>query len=247
MTDRDETFAKVAELIAPFNKKGVALDRSHHLRRRSRMGQPGGDGLRRLGRGRVRHPDHDEHAGRDRDGRPARRRGREAEERAAMTEALRNAMDPADEPPLGALGPRPLLQVRRADRRAPGPARHRRARSVRRSSWRRCSRRPARSSSGKETILLGTYNYMGMTFDPDVIAAGKKALDEFGSGTTGSRVLNGTYQGHQECEEALKDFYGTRPCHGLLDRLPGQSRPDLDHRRQGRLHHPRHRQPRLDL
>jgi 8-amino-7-oxononanoate synthase len=59
---------------------------------------------------------------------------------------------------------------------------------------------------GKETILLGTYNYMGMTFDPDVIEAGKKALDEFGSGTTGSRVLNGTYQGHKECEEALKDF-----------------------------------------
>src|SRR3546814_13539843 len=48
--------------------------------------------------------------------------------------------------------------------------------------------------SGKRTILLGTYNYMGMTFDPDVIAAGKKALDEYGSGTTGSRVLNGTYQ-----------------------------------------------------
>ena len=63
---------------------------------------------------------------------------------------------------------------------------------------------------GKETILLGTYNYMGMTFDPDVVAAGKKALDEFGSGTTGSRVLNGTYQGHKECEEALKEFYGTR-------------------------------------
>ena len=62
---------------------------------------------------------------------------------------------------------------------------------------------------GKETILLGTYNYMGMTFDPDVVAAGKKALDEFGSGTTGSRVLNGTYQGHREVEEALKEFYGT--------------------------------------
>ena len=46
---------------------------------------------------------------------------------------------------------------------------------------------------GKETILLGTYNYMGMTFDPDVIQAGKDALDEFGSGTNGSRVLNGTY------------------------------------------------------
>jgi len=63
---------------------------------------------------------------------------------------------------------------------------------------------------GKETILLGTYNYMGMTFDPDVVAAGKQALDDYGSGTTGSRVLNGTYQGHAECEAALRDFYGTR-------------------------------------
>ena len=61
--------------------------------------------------------------------------------------------------------------------------------------------------NGRRTILLGTYNYMGMTFDPDVIAAGKTALDEFGSGTTGSRVLNGTYQGHRECEAALRDFY----------------------------------------
>lgn len=61
--------------------------------------------------------------------------------------------------------------------------------------------------NGRETILLGTYNYMGMTFDEDVIAAGKDALDKFGAGTTGSRVLNGTYQGHKECEEALKEFY----------------------------------------
>ena len=62
--------------------------------------------------------------------------------------------------------------------------------------------------NGRDTILLGTYNYMGMTFDPDVIEAGKQALDNFGSGTTGSRVLNGTYQGHKECEEALREFYG---------------------------------------
>jgi glycine C-acetyltransferase/8-amino-7-oxononanoate synthase len=61
--------------------------------------------------------------------------------------------------------------------------------------------------NGRETILLGTYNYMGMTFDPDVIEAGKKALNEFGSGTTGSRVLNGTYVGHKAVEDALKDFY----------------------------------------
>ena len=61
--------------------------------------------------------------------------------------------------------------------------------------------------NGRDTILLGTYNYMGMTFDPDVIEAGKKALDDFGSGTTGSRVLNGTYAGHKAVEEALKEFY----------------------------------------
>ncbi|MGB5076999.1 MAG: aminotransferase class I/II-fold pyridoxal phosphate-dependent enzyme [Sphingorhabdus sp.] len=61
--------------------------------------------------------------------------------------------------------------------------------------------------NGKETILLGTYNYMGMTFDEDVIEAGKRALSEFGAGTTGSRVLNGTFQGHKECEDALKEFY----------------------------------------
>ena len=61
---------------------------------------------------------------------------------------------------------------------------------------------------GRHTILLGTYNYMGMTFDADVIAAGQAALRDFGAGTTGSRVLNGTYQTHTACEEALKDFYG---------------------------------------
>ncbi|WP_265587855.1 serine palmitoyltransferase [Sphingomicrobium arenosum] len=61
--------------------------------------------------------------------------------------------------------------------------------------------------NGRETILLGTYNYMDMTFDPDVIAAGKKALDEFGAGTTGSRVLNGTYAGHKDVEEALREFF----------------------------------------
>jgi len=61
--------------------------------------------------------------------------------------------------------------------------------------------------NGRETILLGTYNYMGMTFDADVIDAGKQALDDFGSGTTGSRVLNGTYAGHKAVEQALCEFY----------------------------------------
>src|SRR3546814_18269656 len=59
----------------------------------------------------------------------------------------------------------------------------------------------------RETILLGTYNYMGMTFDEDVIAAGKNALDKFGSGTTGRRVLNGTYKGHKEGQDAPQAYY----------------------------------------
>ena len=61
--------------------------------------------------------------------------------------------------------------------------------------------------NGKRTILLGTYNYMGMTFDSDVVSAGKQALEDYGSGTTGSRVLNGTYSGHRAVEAALCDFY----------------------------------------
>lgn len=63
---------------------------------------------------------------------------------------------------------------------------------------------------GRKTILMGTYNYMGMTFDPDVIAAGEAALRDFGAGTTGSRVLNGTYATHKDCEAALCEFYGTK-------------------------------------
>jgi len=86
--------------------------------------------------------------------------------------------------------------------------------------------------NGRETILLGTYNYMGMTFDPDVIAAGKQALDDFGAGTTGSRVLNGTYAGHKAVEQALKDFYamdhamvfstGYQANLGVISTLPGK-------------------------
>jgi glycine C-acetyltransferase/8-amino-7-oxononanoate synthase len=61
--------------------------------------------------------------------------------------------------------------------------------------------------NGRDTILLGTYNYMGMTFDPDVIEAGKRAMEDFGAGTTGSRVLNGTFRDHRDVELALREFY----------------------------------------
>jgi len=64
--------------------------------------------------------------------------------------------------------------------------------------------------NGKPTILVGTYNYMGMTFDPDVIQAGKDALDTYGTGTNGSRMANGTHAPHMDCEAALRDFYNMK-------------------------------------
>jgi 8-amino-7-oxononanoate synthase len=127
-----------------------------------------------------------------------------------VTEALRNPMDPADEPPPGHTTGRdlfskfdPLIAERQAllDTGVRDPFA---------IVMDEVHSPTLATIQGRKTILLGTYNYMGMTFDPDVVDAGKRALDEFGSGTTGSRVLNGTYQGHKECEEALKLFYGTR-------------------------------------
>ncbi len=65
---------------------------------------------------------------------------------------------------------------------------------------------------GRHTILAGTNNYMGMTFDEGAIEAAKAALDDFGTGTTGSRVLNGTYGGHKALEAAIADFYDMEHC-----------------------------------
>ncbi len=126
-----------------------------------------------------------------------------------MTEAARTPMDPADEVPLasssGDLFSKfdPLISERQAllDTGVRDPFA---------LVMEKVHSPTLATVKGRETILLGTYNYMGMTFDPDVIEAGKRALDAYGSGTTGSRVLNGTYQGHRECEEALKEYYGTR-------------------------------------
>lgn len=61
---------------------------------------------------------------------------------------------------------------------------------------------------GKPTIMAGTNNYLGLTFDPECIAAGKRALDESGTGTTGSRMANGNYASHAELEREIADFYG---------------------------------------
>src|SRR4051795_10167225 len=61
---------------------------------------------------------------------------------------------------------------------------------------------------GRETILAGTNNYMGITFDRDCIAAGQEALAVHGTGTTGSRIANGTYAIHRELERAFAEFLG---------------------------------------
>lgn len=65
---------------------------------------------------------------------------------------------------------------------------------------------------GHETILAGTNNYMGMTFNQEALAAAHDAIDQFGTGTTGSRVLNGTYNGHKELEAELARFFDRKHC-----------------------------------
>lgn len=61
---------------------------------------------------------------------------------------------------------------------------------------------------GRRTILLGTNNYLGLTFDPACIEKAVEATRTQGTGTTGSRVANGTYGGHVRLEKALAEFYG---------------------------------------
>lgn len=63
---------------------------------------------------------------------------------------------------------------------------------------------------GRPTILAGTFNYLGLTYDPACLAAAKVALDRDGTGTTGSRIANGNYGVHGEIERALSRFLGRR-------------------------------------
>jgi len=61
--------------------------------------------------------------------------------------------------------------------------------------------------NGHRVILAGTNNYLGLTFDPECIEAACNAVKEQGTGTTGSRMANGTYLGHQALEHELADFF----------------------------------------
>ncbi len=64
----------------------------------------------------------------------------------------------------------------------------------------------------REIILAGTNNYLGLTFDEACMDAAKAAIDAHGTGTTGSRVANGTYTEHVELEKALADHFGMPSC-----------------------------------
>ena len=66
--------------------------------------------------------------------------------------------------------------------------------------------------NGRETILAGTNNYMGITFDADCVKAGQEAMAEFGTGTTGSRIANGSYALHKELEAELARFLKRKHC-----------------------------------
>jgi 8-amino-7-oxononanoate synthase len=59
---------------------------------------------------------------------------------------------------------------------------------------------------GRETIMIGSNNYLGLTSDERVIKAGVEALEKYGSGCSGSRFLNGTLDIHKELEERLAKF-----------------------------------------
>ena len=65
---------------------------------------------------------------------------------------------------------------------------------------------------GREILLAGTNNYLGLTFDDDCMKAAKNAVDKHGTGTTGSRVANGSYNEHIQLEKALAEHLKMESC-----------------------------------
>lgn len=68
---------------------------------------------------------------------------------------------------------------------------------------------PIVEMEGKERVMLGSNNYLGLTGDPRVIEGARSALETYGTGLTGSRLLNGTTPLHVELEEHLARWMGT--------------------------------------
>ena len=65
---------------------------------------------------------------------------------------------------------------------------------------------------GRERIMMGSNNYLGLTHHPEVLAAARAALERYGSGCTGSRFLNGTLDLHEKLELELAEFFGKECC-----------------------------------
>jgi 8-amino-7-oxononanoate synthase len=66
--------------------------------------------------------------------------------------------------------------------------------------------------NGKKTLLVGTNNYFGLTFDPSCMEAAIEAIRAEGTGTTGSRIANGSYSEHVALEQEIAEFYGKKHC-----------------------------------
>jgi len=62
--------------------------------------------------------------------------------------------------------------------------------------------------NGRPMLLAGTNNYLGLTFNEQCIQASCRAVKKEGTGTTGSRMANGTFAGHLALEQELSDFFG---------------------------------------
>src|ERR671939_704706 len=69
--------------------------------------------------------------------------------------------------------------------------------------------RPVVEMEGAERVMLGSNNYLGLTGDERVIQAARDALERYGTGLTGSRLLNGTIDLHLELERELAEWMGT--------------------------------------
>jgi 8-amino-7-oxononanoate synthase len=68
---------------------------------------------------------------------------------------------------------------------------------------------PVVEMEGAQRIMLGSNNYLGLTEDPRVMAGARDALERYGTGLTGSRLLNGTLDLHLQLERELAEWMGT--------------------------------------
>jgi 8-amino-7-oxononanoate synthase len=91
---------------------------------------------------------------------------------------------------------------------------------------------PVVKIEGREVIMAGSNNYLGLTSHPKVKEAAIKAIQEYGTGCSGSRYLTGTLDLHNKLEEKLADFFnkesvllfstGYQTAQGIIPTLVGK-------------------------